>query len=118
MTGLVVLLKPALLAQDGLCSHQPRCPDALVPDRTAARSVARRSEQGWSLLCNGVVLFDDGGQLLPDGRAIPPPPRAPRRTCPSTWPSRPPPSLARPPRRPGDCDAPAVSGVVLAGVGL
>jgi len=34
-------------------------------------------EQGWSLLCNGVVIFDDGGALLPDGRALlPPPPRA------------------------------------------
>jgi hypothetical protein len=31
-------------------------------------------EQGWSLLCNGVILFDDTGELLPDGRAI-----APRR---------------------------------------
>jgi uncharacterized protein DUF5999 len=72
MTGLIMLLKPALLARDGLCSHQPGCPDALAPDRTAAWPLARRPEQGWSLLCNGVVLFDDGGQLLPDGRAIPP----------------------------------------------
>jgi hypothetical protein len=23
------------------------------------------------LLCNGVVIFDDGGVLLPDGRALP-----------------------------------------------
>ncbi len=29
-------------------------------------------EQGWSLLCNGVVVFDDTGALLPDGRSIPP----------------------------------------------
>ena len=27
--------------------------------------------QGWSLLCNGVIVFDDTGKLLPDGRAIP-----------------------------------------------
>jgi hypothetical protein len=27
--------------------------------------VASHPEQGWSLLCNGVVLFDDGGELLP-----------------------------------------------------
>jgi hypothetical protein len=27
--------------------------------------VAGHLEQGWSLLCNGVVLFDDGGELLP-----------------------------------------------------
>jgi len=47
------------------CWHQPRCPDALAPDRCAARAVASHPEQGWSLLCNGVVLFDDGGELLP-----------------------------------------------------
>jgi len=34
--------------------------------------VAAHPEQGWSLLCNGVVLFDDTGELLPDGRPIPP----------------------------------------------
>jgi hypothetical protein len=36
--------------------------------------VAAHPEQGWSLLCNGVVLFEDTGELLPDGRVI-----APRR---------------------------------------
>jgi hypothetical protein len=34
--------------------------------------VADQPGQGWSLLCNGVVLFDDGGELLPDGRAVTP----------------------------------------------
>jgi len=34
--------------------------------------VAGHPEQGWSLLCNGVVLFDDTGELLPDGRTVPP----------------------------------------------
>ena len=29
-------------------------------------------EQGWSLLCNGVIVFDDMGEILPDDRAIPP----------------------------------------------
>lgn len=48
-----------------MCKHQPRCPDALAPDRTAARVKASRPEQGWSLLCNGVLLFDDAGILLP-----------------------------------------------------
>ena len=38
---------------------------------TAARVVADHPEQGWSLLCNGVVRFDDGGALLPDGTSIP-----------------------------------------------
>ena len=55
-----------------MCKHHPRCPDALAPDRAAARVSVSHPEQGWSLLCNGVVLFDDGGALLPDGRAVPP----------------------------------------------
>jgi hypothetical protein len=33
--------------------------------------VADQPRQGWSLLCNGVILFDDGGELLPDRRAAP-----------------------------------------------
>ena len=56
-----------------MCQHQPHCPDPQAPDRMAARAVVRRPEQGWSLLCNGVVLFEDAGELLPDGRAVPPP---------------------------------------------
>jgi hypothetical protein len=51
-----------------MCQHQPSCPPATAPDRTAARTVAAHPEQGWSLLCNGVVVFDDTGELLPDGR--------------------------------------------------
>lgn len=57
------------------CHHSPRCPAATATDRAAARTVAAHPEQGWSLLCNGVVLFDDTGGLLPDGRVI-----APHRT--------------------------------------
>jgi len=34
--------------------------------------VADQPGQGWSLLCNGVILFDDGGELLPDGHAAAP----------------------------------------------
>jgi hypothetical protein len=49
-----------------MCQHEPRCPDVLTLDRTAARVVASHPEQGWSLLCNGVVLFDDAGVLLLD----------------------------------------------------
>jgi hypothetical protein len=29
--------------------------------------VASHPEQGWYLLCNGVVIFDDTGELAPDG---------------------------------------------------
>lgn len=51
------------------------CPSS--PDRSGAHDhecagdhvVADHSEQGWRLLCNGVVVFDDGGYLTPDGRA-------------------------------------------------
>jgi hypothetical protein len=32
--------------------------------------VSRHPEQGWTLLCNGVVLFDDDGELLPDGQVV------------------------------------------------
>jgi hypothetical protein len=38
----------------------------------AAHVVVSRPEQGWSLLCNGIVVFDDAGALLPDGRALDP----------------------------------------------
>ena len=51
------------------CHHFPPCPAATAPDRHAARTVAAHPEQGWSLLCNGVVLFDDNGELLPGGGA-------------------------------------------------
>ena len=57
-----------------LCQHQPSCPSAENTDREAARVVTSVPEQGWSLLCNGIVLFDDTGEILPDGRAV-----APRR---------------------------------------
>jgi hypothetical protein len=50
-----------------MCTHRPACPPAHAPDRDAARVVRTHPDQGWSLLCNGVVLFDDLGQLLPDG---------------------------------------------------
>jgi hypothetical protein len=59
------------------CAHWPPCPGALAHDRSGARTTASHPEQGWSLLCNGVVLFDDGGTLLPSGQAIPPPPATP-----------------------------------------
>jgi hypothetical protein len=55
-----------------MCSHQPGCPSAKACDRTAARVVSSHPEQGWSLLCNGVILFDDSGQLLPDGCEVEP----------------------------------------------
>lgn len=55
-----------------MCEHEPPCPPAADTDHEAAKVVATHPEQGWSLLCNGVVTFDDTGELLPDGRAIAP----------------------------------------------
>jgi len=55
-----------------MCQHQPPCPHASAPDRAAAHAIASHSGQGWSLLCNGIVIFEDTGQLLPDGTAIAP----------------------------------------------
>jgi hypothetical protein len=55
-----------------ICQHQPRCPSAASTDGAAAVVVIAHPEQGWSLLCNGVVLFEDSGELLPDGRSLAP----------------------------------------------
>ena len=48
-----------------MCQHQPKCPSADSPARQLAHTVAAHPEQGWTLLCNGVVVFDDLGELLP-----------------------------------------------------
>jgi hypothetical protein len=55
-----------------MCLHRPQCPAADSPDRDAAHTLAAHPEQGWSLLCNGVIVFDDLGEILPDGRAVAP----------------------------------------------
>ena len=55
-----------------MCQHQPRCPETGSPDHLAARVVASHPEQGWSLLCNGVIVFDDAGELLPAAPAVSP----------------------------------------------
>ena len=54
------------------CPHTPACPSAQAPDHDAARVLRACPEQGWVLLCNGVVVFDDTGELLPDGRVVAP----------------------------------------------
>jgi hypothetical protein len=61
---------PFTLEVSPMCKHVPHCPQADAPDAWAAHAVASHPEQGWSLLCNGVVLFDDGGELLPGGISI------------------------------------------------
>lgn len=72
----------ALLTEMGaaglVCAHQPQCPPAEARDGQAARVRVHRPEAGWSVLCNGMVLFEDTGCLRPDGmigeprRALPP----------------------------------------------
>ena len=47
------------------CTHTPKCPGADELDARAAHVVSDHWEQGWALLCNGVVVFDDEGVLLP-----------------------------------------------------
>jgi uncharacterized protein DUF5999 len=56
-----------------MCLHSPECPPAQASDREAAHVVASCPEQGWSLLCNGVILFSDDGEILPDGKIVAPP---------------------------------------------
>ncbi len=55
-----------------MCPHSPPCPAPSAPDREAAHTIVSHPEQGWSLLCNGVVIFEDTGELLPDGACIEP----------------------------------------------
>jgi len=55
-----------------MCQHQPACPPAEAADHDAARVISHHPEQGWVLLCNGVVVFDDTGELLPDRRSVAP----------------------------------------------
>ncbi|MFI1700381.1 DUF5999 family protein [Streptomyces bobili] len=57
-----------------MCPHKPTCPSAEATDREAALVVTAHPDQGWSRLCNGLLLFDDTGEILPDGKII-----APRR---------------------------------------
>ena len=48
-----------------MCSHATPCPSADSDARDLAAVLSSHPEQGWRLLCNGVVLFDDDGELQP-----------------------------------------------------
>ncbi|MEU9323473.1 DUF5999 family protein [Streptomyces canus] len=52
-----------------MCSHRSSCASS---DSTTPHTVAAHPEQGWNLLCNGAIVFDDSGELLPDGRIVAP----------------------------------------------
>lgn len=77
-----------------MCAHQPTCPNAEASDHDAARVVACHPEQGWSLLCNGVLVFEDTGELLPNGVVIDP--HRPHVRLVLTKPGLRPPSSAQP----------------------
>ena len=60
-----------------MCDHEPQCPSFRDAERASAHRSSIHPDQGWALLCNGVVVFEDGGLLLPTGEAIAAPvPRA------------------------------------------
>ncbi|ONH61313.1 hypothetical protein CcI49_06925 [Frankia sp. CcI49] len=63
------------------CPHDPPCPAAEGADRDAAVVTSRHCDQGWSLLCNGVILFEDTGEILPTGRTVEPRRPLPRPGC-------------------------------------
>ncbi|MGW2050888.1 DUF5999 family protein [Streptomyces sp. NPDC001858] len=48
-----------------MCSHQ-------LSDAHPVHVVAAHPEQGWNLMCDGTIVFDDSGELLPDGRVVDP----------------------------------------------
>jgi hypothetical protein len=52
-----------------MCAHNPTCPTAADRSCWTAHVVSDHSEQGWTKLCNGVIVFDDGFYLAPDGHS-------------------------------------------------
>ena len=51
-----------------MCNHTPRCPETDATNCCDAQVVADHlHDQGWCRLCNGVIRFDDGHYLTPDG---------------------------------------------------
>lgn len=54
------------------CPHFPPCPPADAADHDAAHVVFHDEIAGYSLLCNGVIVFADTGELLPNGTAVKP----------------------------------------------
>ena len=58
-----------------MCRHQPRCPQSRAPDHLAARIVAAHPEQGWSMLCNGVIVLTTAANCSPTAAPSSRPPR-------------------------------------------
>jgi Family of unknown function (DUF5999) len=68
---MVTIKQRAAVNRMAHCRHQPPCPPASGSDRLAAVVIAAHPEQGWNLLCNGVIVFEDTGAIAA-GQAIPP----------------------------------------------
>jgi hypothetical protein len=49
------LRQPHRQPQHRVCRHKPQCPAATAGNANAARVVDARPEEGWYLLCNGIV---------------------------------------------------------------
>ncbi|MEU9993212.1 DUF5999 family protein [Streptomyces sp. NPDC007971] len=52
-----------------MCSYRTSCS---ASDPGTPHPVAAHPEQGWTLLCDGSIVFDDTGELHPDGSVVPP----------------------------------------------
>ena len=55
-----------------MCSHQTSLSSSAAPFPDRRHPVAAHPEQGWTLLCDGSIVFDDSGELHPDGSVVPP----------------------------------------------
>ncbi|MFE2053110.1 DUF5999 family protein [Streptomyces sp. NPDC059459] len=57
-----------------MCTHRSSrsAADSPAVRGGTAHVVAAHPEQGWNLLCDGTIVFDDTGELLPDGRVVAP----------------------------------------------
>ena len=53
------------------CPHTPSCPPVQALDAAAARIVADHlQDSGYALLCNGAVLLEGDGLLLPPAQPV------------------------------------------------
>ncbi|MFJ9862549.1 DUF5999 family protein [Streptomyces sp. NPDC101165] len=52
-----------------MCSCETSC---AASGTGTPHTVSAHPEQGWALLCDGSIRFDDSGELLPDGSVVPP----------------------------------------------
>lgn len=77
LTTAVATVINELAAVGLVCGHLVECPPATARDCEAAKIRVHRPEIGCSELCNGVLVFEDTGCLLPSGAVI-----SPRRPLP------------------------------------